>query len=83
MSTFVPIEAKGGIMLHPGPGRSLQARDHSQLVNKSPFPVPLFLVPKLCWAEASPLPVLLPRQTLRSSAINLLHQYEAIHGIPF
>src|SRR5260370_7616324 len=38
MSTFVPIEAKGGIMLHPGTGPFAAGPGPFPARNKSPFP---------------------------------------------
>jgi hypothetical protein len=72
MSTFVPIEAKGGIMLLPDQGRSLQAQDHYQLVTTRRSPAPLSLVPKLRQIEVLPMPLSLRKYTRHFSAIDFL-----------
>src|SRR6267378_3973904 len=83
MSTFVPIEAKGGIMLHPGPGPFAAGPGPLPACNNPPFPrSSLSLVPKLYQIEVLPMPLSLRKYTRHFSAINFLRQNETPSNPP-
>src|SRR6267142_757154 len=82
MSTLVPMEASGGMILHPGPGPAANGPGPGCNIIPPLVPLPLLLAPlclapKLCLAEALPFPVSLRRRTPRFSAVSFLRQNES------